>query len=183
MGFFILSSVGGGIAAEPQTAAKLTEYASHEGPTYSVKMTGYNAVVEQTNADPFTTASGAYSNPNIVAARSVDLADTLPYGTVIAIEPASPSKSCGISVVDEQIGLRVVADSMHPRKRDQIDIMFDQNRTVQLGDRSLNPAVVMGICDDVKIRVVGRIAVSEMPETQKELRTALAEQKALALGK
>ena len=109
--------------------------------SYVVSMTAYNAVPEQTDGDPNTTASGARSNPEVVAARSVDLAEELPWGTVIAVRGAPDSNSCGLPLVDTLIGYRVVADSMHPRKRNQIDIMFDTSLTVKVGKRELNPAV------------------------------------------
>ena len=137
---------------------------------YSVKLTGYNAVPEQTDSDPMTTASGAYSNPEIIAARSVDLKGTLPFGTVIEfVIPESSRAPCGLSSVEHLVGLRVVADSMHPRKRNQIDILFDGNDTVRLGGKDKNPAVVLGVCKDIEIRVVGKIDVRNMPKNQTEL--------------
>jgi 3D (Asp-Asp-Asp) domain-containing protein len=103
-------------------------------------MTAYNAVPEQTDGDPFTTASGAFSNPEVVAARSVDLKEELPFGTVIQIVPdASSSPSCGIGMVKEQLGYRVIADSMHPRKRNQVDILLNHENKVTVGSRSMNP--------------------------------------------
>jgi 3D (Asp-Asp-Asp) domain-containing protein len=151
-------------------------------PTYSVKMTAYNAVPAQTDDDPFTTASGAFSNPEIVAARSVDLKEDLPWGTVIEIVGvATPSTNCGFSVVEEHIGYRVIADSMHSRKRNQIDILLDHEERVQVGKKKINPAVAMGICDNVEIRVVGKINMKEMPKTQREL-TAMIGMGALAVN-
>jgi len=52
-----------------------------------VAATGYNAVPEQTDNEPFFTASGAYAAPDMIVARSADLADALPFGTVIQIVP------------------------------------------------------------------------------------------------
>src|SRR3989344_3796760 len=84
-------------------------------PTYQVRMTGYNAVAAQTDSDPEITASGAYADPDIIAARSRDLADELPFGTVIAVTAASSSPECGYDLVDNLIGLRVIADTMNAR--------------------------------------------------------------------
>ena len=146
-------------------------------PTFTVAMTGYNAVPAQTDSDPTTTASGARSNPDIVAARSIDLADELPYGTVIAIRPtAATSTKCGIGIVEDQIGYRVVADSMHPRKRNQIDLMFDMENSVKVGGKQTNPAIALGVCSDVEIAVIGKIDVSHMPHSQAELKKVVESQ-------
>lgn len=139
--------------------------------SYSVSLTGYNAVPEQTDSDPFTTASGAYSNPDMVAARSVDLKEELPFGTVIefVIAKNASKAPCGLSSVEHLVGYRVIADSMHPRKRNQIDILFDQKDTVKIGGKNINPAVVLGVCKDIEIHVVGKIDIRNIPTTQTEL--------------
>lgn len=176
LGLFLLPAI--------TTSASQSQEAIIESlPAYTVSTTGYNAVPAQTDEDPMVTASGAKSNPEIIVARSVDLADKLPYGTIIAITPrAATSTKCGISTVGDQIGYRVVADSMHPRKRNQIDIMFDVNDTVLLGKIEKNAALVLGVCKDVEIRVVGKVNVSEMPRTQTELQKVVDEQ-LLAISK
>jgi 3D (Asp-Asp-Asp) domain-containing protein len=168
MGFFVWSGVG---QTGPVTTPAIIEIP--EGPSYNVWMTAYNAVPEQTDSDPFTTASGAFSNPEVVAARSVDLAGTLPFGTVIAVTRVGASTSCGYPVASEFIGFRVIADSMHPRKRNQIDILLDHGIQVQVGEKTMNPAVAMGICKDVEIRVIGKIDVKNIPATQAELKTII----------
>ena len=158
-------------------------------PSYTVSMTAYNAVPEQTDSSPNTTASGAFSDPDIVAARSVDLADELPFGTVIMItHAATSSPNCGIGLVDDQIGLRVIADSMHARKRQQIDILFDQADKVKVGGKMINPARVMGVCKDITITVVGHIDIKHMPKNQAALRVSvgllqIAEVMPLAISK
>lgn len=146
-----------------------------ELPSYTVSMTGYNAVPEQTDSDPFTTASGAYSNPEVVAARSVDLRENLPFGTVIEIVALNDSgnPNCGLEVVEEHLGLRVIADSMHPRKRNQIDILLPTERTIFANSRWVNPAVALGVCKSVEIRVVGKIEIRNIPKSQQELRLAI----------
>lgn len=146
-------------------------------PSHVVSMTAYNAVPEQTDSTPNRTAIGAYTNPDIIAARSVDLADELPWGTVIEIVPVSTStpfdRNCGRQVVQKQMGLRVIADSMHSRKRNQIDILFDQDNKVKVSGKWINPALALGVCKNVEIRVVGRIDTKKMPKTQEEIKLAL----------
>ena len=166
-GFFVFSGVGG------MTTDALMKTESLQAPTYqtySVSMTAYNAVPEQTDSDPMTTASGAYSNPDLMAARSLDLKDELPFGTVIAVKHATSSLNCGLELVEDQIGLRVIGDSMHLRKRNQIDILFDASDTVRARGKQMNPALVLGMCKDVEISVVGRIDINHMPKTQAELK-------------
>lgn len=168
-GLFLVSNMGLGATSTPPAAI--------EYPTYTVSMTGYNAVPEQTDGDPFTTASGAYSNPEVVAARSVDLKEQLPWGTVIEIiargDAANPN--CGYEVVEEHLGLRVIADSMHPRKRNQIDILLPNEKTIFANKRWVNPAVALGVCKEIEIRIVGKVAIKDIPKTQKELRLAVGD--------
>lgn len=137
-------------------------------------MTAYNAVPEQTDSTPTRTAIGAFTDPDIIAARSVDLADELPWGTVIEVTLATTTNpTCGQALVQDQIGLRVIADSMHPRKRNQIDILLDHAKTVSIRGKKMNPAKVLGICKNVEIKVVGRIDPKQMPKNQTELKLAL----------
>jgi len=138
-------------------------------------MTAYNALPEQTDSNPDITASGAFSDPDIIAARSRDLADELPFGTVISVTAASSSVNCGLPLVRDMIGLRVIADSMHPRKRNQIDILFDHTETVKVGGKRTNPARALGVCKGVQIEVVGYIDPRHMPKNQLELKIALGE--------
>jgi len=80
------------------------------------------------------------------------------------------------------LGLRVVADSMHPRKRNQVDILFDHERSVKVNGKRMNPAVVLGVCKDIEIRVVGKIDIKQMPKSQTQLLAQVGEA-ALALDK
>ncbi len=158
--------------AAPTTAPATTTESTIQS-TISVRLTGYNAVPEQTDSDPTFTASGVRSNPNVIAARSRDLADALPFGTVIVLETPEKSNSCGFNTVDHLIGYRVIADSMHERKRNQVDIMFDMKDTVLIGvnqkpRKATNPAVALGVCE-VSIRIVGKLALKDIPATQTEL--------------
>ncbi len=194
MGFFALT--GGSAApveAAPTVSAESAEiialkeetaFASAQGDeVYTVKLTSYNAVPEQTDANPHETASGAYTNPEVVAARSIDLAEALPWGTVIAIERASEDTSnCGYGKAEHLIGYRVVADSMHTRKRAQIDVLLNPADTVAVRGKEMNPSLALGICDGVTIRVMGKLDIKEIPETQEELRKIVEGDK-MALGK
>lgn len=165
MGFFLLS---GGMMALPAHAEAPKMPAL---PEYVVTLTAYNAVPEQTDSDPFVTASGAYSNPEVVAARSRDLADELPFGTVIEITgPADEQNSCGYSVVAPIVGYRVIADTMNVRYTDRIDILFDTDSNYTLaGGKVKNAGMVLGICGGATVRVVGHVDINRIPKTQIEL--------------
>lgn len=173
-GFFVYTGIGG--IPTTTTAESLLQTKAPQAPTYqsySVSMTAYNAVPGQTDEDPTTTASGAFSNPDIIAARSVDLADELPFGTVIMITTASTTPNCGIGLVEDQIGLRVIGDSMHSRMRNKIDILFDEKDTVRARGRQMNPALVFGHCKNVQIQIVGKVDIKRIPKTQAELAAAV----------
>ena len=164
MGFLLFSGLPAGKPA-PTTP---------ELPNYAVTLTAYNAVPEQTDGDPFITASGSYSNSEVVAARSRDLADELPFGTIIEISgPTAPNNNCGYSIVAPIVGYRVIADTMNARYTDRIDILFhtESNYTMK-GGKVKNAGTVLGICSGASIRVVGYVDItypSRLPKTQKEL--------------
>ncbi|MFA5841867.1 MAG: hypothetical protein WC835_02830 [Candidatus Paceibacterota bacterium] len=174
-GFLVWSGTGGGSYIE---APKNFVPAKANMESVSVRLTGYNALPEQTDNDSEITASGARSNPAVIAARSRDMADMLPYGTVISIEAPKNSISCGFNEVEHLVGYRVIADSMSARKLRQIDLMFDESDVVLVGGKGTNPAVAVGVCK-ANIRVVGRISLKDIPETQAEL--ALMVDKKLAI--
>lgn len=149
---------------EPSPYTKVAETA------FTAKLTAYNAVPAQTDANPFVTASGAFSNPEVVAARSRDLSATLPFGTVIKIErTVADTPACNFSKVESQIGYRVVADAMNPRIVNTVDVLLDQNRKVEVHGRTVNPALAVGRCDQVIVSVVGKLPISAIPDTQAEL--------------
>ncbi len=166
MGFFLLSGAAFALPVQASAPAVVR-------PTYTVTLTGYNAVPEQTDDTPFETASGAYTNTEIIAARSRDLADELPFGTIIAIEgPATKQENCGYHVVAPVIGYRIIEDTMNARYTDRIDVLFDTNAKYVTADgRRENAGMIVGICKGITIRVVGRLDKStmKMPKTQKEL--------------
>ena len=162
MGFFLLSGALPAHAVAPVL------------PNYMVTLTAYNAVAAQTDSDPLVTASGVYSNPEIVAARSRDLADELPFGTIIEIDATDAStEACGYAIVAPIIGYRVIADTMNARYTDRIDILFSTKSNYTLKDgRVKNAGMVLGICNGVTVRVVGHIDLThsqQIPRTQVEL--------------
>ena len=51
--------------------------------------------------------------------------------------------------------------------------MFDAQDSVRVGGKKMNPAVVLGVCKNIEIRVVGHIDIKKMPRNQMELQLAL----------
>ena len=145
-------------------------------PSYLVTLTAYNAVPEQTDNDPLMTASGAYANSEVVAARSGDLADELPFGTIIEITgPSVLNNNCGYDIVAPIIGYRVIADTMNARYTSRIDILFHTEANYKMADGKIkNAGTVLGICNGANIRIVGRVDVNHLPKTQRELATIVA---------
>jgi 3D (Asp-Asp-Asp) domain-containing protein len=178
-GLFVWSSVATSSVLTNQTApaplAEQAPLAAAPAKEVSVLLTAYNAVPEQTDSDPFTTASGAYSNPETIVAVSRDLRyGELPFGTVIALEYEGRSNSCGFSKVEHLIGYRVVADQMHPRWEKKIDVLLNEDDHVLIAvngqpAKATNPARALGECRNVTARVVGKIAIKDIPETQGQL--------------
>lgn len=166
-------------AVKPRTATPAPAVV----PGYAVTLTAYNAVAGQTDSTPYETASGAFSNPEIVAARSVDLADELPFGTIIALDGTNASKeACGFSSVAPLIGYRVIEDSMNPRYTDRIDVLFDtKSNFTRPNGSSMNAANILGICKGITIRVVGRVDRKNVPKTQIELAAFVEKGSQLAL--
>ena len=158
MGFLLLSG-GAPLPANAQKAA----------PGYEVTLTAYNAVPGQTDESPLETASGAYSNPEIVAARSQDLGSELPFGTIIELDGSTVSSTgtCGFDVVEHRIGYRVIADTMNAKFTKRVDVLLDTKADYQTADRGKrNAAEILGICKGVTIRVVGHVDINRIPKTQ-----------------
>ncbi len=168
MGLFLLAGAAGAL---PASATAPQAFA----PSYTVTLTGYNAVPGQTDDTPFVTASGAYTNPEIVAARSQDLRDEMPFGTIIAIQgPASNNNGgCSYDKVNGSIGYRVIADTMNARFKDRIDVLFAiKDRYILPNGGTMNAASLLGACPGTTVRVVGFVDISKpgnLPKSQAEL--------------
>lgn len=166
----IASPTAAVVAMEGEEPSKRLATSREVASPLLVSMTAYNALAGQTDGDPFTTASGAYSNPEVVAARSRDLASELPFGTVIRIErTVKDTPGCRFSTVEPQIGYRVIADTMHSRWTKKIDVLLDETRTVSVEGREVNPGIALGVCRNVKITIVGTVDIDRIPATQAEL--------------
>lgn len=187
MGFLFLPGSAGAPAHAETISAPIAVAGAQEEPskrlatslevadTYQVSMTAYNAVPGQTDANPFVTASGMASNHEVVAARSRDMAAELPFGTVIRVERSTKdTPSCRFSEVEHQIGYRIIADTMHWRWTQKIDVQLDHTDTVPVDGRMVNPALALGHCTGVTATVVGKVDMNNPPTTQAELAAMFA---------
>ena len=165
MGFLLLSGSALAMPAHAQAPRALSQ------PSYTVALTGYNAVPEQTSDHPLWTASGAFSNPEIIAARSQDLTDELPFGTIIElVGPSEAQDNCGYNVVAKSIGYRVIADVMNAKFNNRIDVLLGTKAEYKTADKGMkNAAEVLGICRGVTMRIVGYVDINRIPTTQARL--------------
>lgn len=174
MGFLLFS---GSAMVQP------VEAETPKQPSYVVALTAYNAVPEQTDGNPFETASGAFSNPEVVAARSQDLADELPFGTIIELDgPATAQENCGYGVVAARIGYRIIEDTMNAKFTTRVDVLLDTKAVYATTDKGMkNAAEILGICKGITVRVVGYVDINHIPKTQGALAKLVAGGTALAL--
>lgn len=175
MGFLLLSGV---------TSLQASLALAPDRPVYPVTLTAYNAVPGQTDDTPFETASGAYSNPAVIAARSQDLAEELPFGTIIELDGSNVSQdgTCGYGVVASRIGYRVIEDTMNARYTNRVDVLLDTKADYATTDKGMkNAAQILGICRGIKVRVVGYVDINHIPKTQAELSRIVRGASALAV--
>ena len=121
-----------------------------EGPVanlvLSVRGTAYNSMVSQTNDQPFVTATGRRTGWGVVAVSRDLLGTDLPYGTLVRLRDLGnfhSGRGAGAyqSLLDETVF--VVEDTMHPRKRNQIDLWFAEYASaLAWGVRQLEVEVV-----------------------------------------
>ena len=180
MGVFLLAGAAG-LPAQVQAPQAL---AAGIFPSYTLTMTGYNAVPGQTDDTPYETAAGTYTNPQTVAAISQDLVGQLPFGTIIEVQgPGREDGWCNDKTVADHIGYRVIADTMNIRLHNRVDILFSTKDDYLLPNgRTMNAASLLGACAGTTVRVVGFVDISNpnnLPRTQADL-VAIVEHKNLA---
>ena len=97
-------------------------------PVLRVKATGYNSLASQTDATPSITATGERTRFGIVAVSRDLLRSDVPYGSLVRIKDLGTyrrGRGAGAhqAMLDSQ-DLFIVEDTMHPRKRQQVDVWF-----------------------------------------------------------
>lgn len=116
-------------------------------PTYVLRATAYNSMASQTDHSPHVTSTGQTTRLGIIAASRDLLGHDLPYGSLVRIRDLgnfANGRGYGKfqGMLDGQ-DLYVVEDTMHQRKRDQIDIWLDDRGTaLNWGVRKVTVEVV-----------------------------------------
>lgn len=116
-------------------------------PTATLRATGYNSHVNQTDSTPFITATGARTRFGIVAVSRDLLGSDLPYGSLVRLRDLGSyytGRGAGAfqHLLDEQ-GLFIVEDTMHARKTQQLDVWFpDYSTAINWGVRRIEVELV-----------------------------------------
>jgi 3D (Asp-Asp-Asp) domain-containing protein len=131
------------LALEELTNAKA--YGPEANPRYLLRATGYNSMVSQTNSQPFITATGARTQWGIVAVSRDLLHADIPYGSLVRIRDLGSVQGRGYGkyqdLLDQQ--LFIVEDTLHQRKRQQIDVWFEHlHEALEWGKRQVEVEVV-----------------------------------------
>ena len=155
---FSVESETGEIDIEVQPAAQVTDAPREDvalmgrsGPVAVPKMmlkaTGYNSLESQTDSTPHITAIGSQTRFGIVAV-SRDLLDAgVPYGSLVRIKDLGNyynGRGAGRfqELLDSQ-GLFIVEDTMHQRKRGQVDVWFPHlSEAINWGVRQVELEVI-----------------------------------------
>ena len=137
------------ILATPRTPAAIPApvHGPIANPTFTVRATGYNSMAAQTDASPNVTATGTRTRFGVLAVSRDLLGDDLPYGSLVRLRDLGSyydGRGAGRyqSLLDGH-GLFVVEDTMHARKRQQVDVWIgDYASAVNCGVRQLEVEVV-----------------------------------------
>ncbi|GAA6756902.1 3D domain-containing protein [Thermus thalpophilus] len=124
-------AVAGGFAQEAQKVLRL-------------QATAYTSSLRETDVTPFVTATGMRARLGVLAV-SRDLLKVLPYGTKVRLRDLGSVYGRGKGQFDYlfQGRLFVVADVMHPRMREKVDVWLpDRATAVRFGRRWVELVVV-----------------------------------------
>jgi hypothetical protein len=58
---------------------------------------------------------------------------------------------------------------MHSRWTKKVDILLNEDNTVAVHGVERNPGLVLGVCSNVTVTVVGSVDINRMPTSQAEL--------------
>ena len=111
-----------------------------------LKATAYTSSVRETDVTPFITATGARTRFGIIAVSRDLLRSDLPYGSKVRIEDLGEWRTGrGKGRFDAMLKdvVFVVEDTMHQRKRQQIDVwMPDRSLALKWGVRRVRITVL-----------------------------------------
>ncbi|MFN3267610.1 MAG: 3D domain-containing protein, partial [Deinococcales bacterium] len=130
-------------APKPSNASRVAS--SRSLLTIVAKSTAYNSHVSQTDSTPFVTATGARTRFGVVA-LSRDLLRRIPYGSIVRIEDMGNwANGRGRGKYSRMLsGVNfIVEDTMHPRKRNTVDVWMPTRRdAIQWGARQIRVTVI-----------------------------------------
>ncbi|WP_018110832.1 3D domain-containing protein [Thermus igniterrae] len=109
-----------------------------------LQATAYTSSVRETDRTPFVTATGARTRLGVLAV-SPDLLRILPYGTQVRLRDLGSVYGRGRGQFDYLFQGRVfvVADVMHPRMREKVDVWLpDRATALRFGRRMVQLEVV-----------------------------------------
>ncbi|WP_245575193.1 3D domain-containing protein [Meiothermus rufus] len=109
-----------------------------------LKATAYTSSVRETDSTPFITATGARTRIGIIAV-SRDMLKVLPYGSKVMLEDLGTPNGTGKGRFNYLFKDRVfiVEDTMHPRKRERIDVWLpDRSTAIRFGVRNVRVTVI-----------------------------------------
>lgn len=115
-------------------------------PRFVLRATGYNSMVSQTNSQPFVTATGARTQWGVIAVSRDLLGGEIPYGSLVRLRDLGSYHGAGgygayQPLLDQT--LFMVEDTMHARKRQQVDLWFEHlHEARQWGVRRVEVEVV-----------------------------------------
>lgn len=134
-------------AAQPQATPHPQPVGPVANPRFELRATAYNSLPNQTSGNPHVTATGSKTRFGVVAVSRDLLPETLPYGSLIRLRDLGAFHTGnGVGkfqpVLDDQ-QLFVVEDTMHARKRQQLDVWFEEYATaVDWGVRKVEVELV-----------------------------------------
>ncbi|MEZ4630385.1 MAG: hypothetical protein R2880_06720 [Deinococcales bacterium] len=130
------------------TASIVENHGTSEGQLLlTLKATGYNSMVGQTDSTPYTTATGSKTRFGIIAVSRDLLGKELPYGSMVRLHDLGHYKTGADAGSFQDLfdaeDIFIVEDTMHPRKRQQIDIWFPRySQAAQWGIRQVELEIV-----------------------------------------
>ena len=127
----------------------------------TVVMTAYSSSVDQTDSTPFITSTNQKVRPGIVAASRDLLASGLPYGTKLRVVEVKDTSRCGGWNPDMTLE---VQDTMHQRKRNQLDIWMTSTSLARKWGRCEVTVEVLGSGEEF----VQTPSTSEEPQSLEE---------------
>ncbi|MFN3179860.1 MAG: 3D domain-containing protein [Thermus sp.] len=112
--------------------------------TMVLEATAYTSSVRETDSTPFITATGMRTRLGVLAV-SPDLLKVLPFGTKVRLKDLGSVYGRGRGQFDYLFRDRifVVADVMHPRMREKVDVWLpDRATALRFGRRVVSLEVV-----------------------------------------